>query len=229
MIKTSTYRFIQSVKLEQIQAQIAELAKKPADLQRWGFLKLEYEPTDETTYAIILPSFGEFGNKIARATFGGPDVEKEFLYFGEDPRDNTPGRVSRANVMKYYNQIEDFFERGVRRLSIRKIASRGIKNPYMQQATQEIETKRGPYQKFDAAPSDNDRLIVFMDEPTAFLSYENQQWFRKILMSLLARYSNRLQIFIATNDASLIEKTPGAGFIYTSRGSAQYTKNLIII
>jgi len=59
----------------------------------------------------------------------------------------------------------------------------------------------------------NSQLIVFMDEPTAFLDYDNKYKFRDKINDLLKEFSPRLQFFIATNDPILIEKTPGCRYI----------------
>ncbi len=60
---------------------------------------------------------------------------------------------------------------------------------------------------------EDSKLVVLIDEPTVFLSYRNKYRFKDRIDEIVEKYKGRIQFFIATNDAVLIEKTLGALFI----------------
>jgi len=117
------------------------------------------------------------------------------LFFGK-PRPS-PGQ-------NLYQQLESLFERSVTQFFEEQ------KNPKWEREDYSINGKIkkmfsfGEERPYDTVPEDA-RLCVVMDEPTSFLDVANKYRFLDTVQETAARYRDRIQFFIATNDYALIE------------------------
>lgn len=150
----------------------------------------------------------------------------------------SPGQAVSENIEQRLIDIELFFtekinpkwEADVKDLSSTDTMIDGMRKLpyYLQEAgfftkpTIESELKR-----YESVPDDAE-LIVFMDEPTIYLDYHHKYEFLQKIQELTQRYHPRLQFFIPTNDAVLIEKMPHCCYInlYTPPASATSTFSL---
>jgi hypothetical protein len=72
----------------------------------------------------------------------------------------------------------------------------------------------------------DDSLVMVLDEPSIYLSYGNKKWFSDSVAEAAEKYQGRLQFFISTNDARLIENTPGACYIDFNQSTATHCERL---
>lgn len=81
---------------------------------------------------------------------------------------------------------------------------------------------------YENVPKDNSQLVVFMDEPTAYLDYINKHKFKEKVTQFSKDYGKDLQFFITTNDPILIEKINNATFINLYQKPAITTNEILL-
>ncbi|OGE19652.1 hypothetical protein A3J19_02005 [Candidatus Daviesbacteria bacterium RIFCSPLOWO2_02_FULL_41_8] len=162
------------------------------DLNVWGYLKLGMD--DVPTYAkMILPSPGTRydGQFVNAPTYGDFLIEQLQRQF--EPK--SVGLTQLQYLERQFESVKDFFEKRI-------MATPRTKDEWNWQ--------------FKGKPLDipeDAHLILFMDEPTIALDYLNLFKVRDMILGAVRKYSPRLQVFIATNDPILIERTPEAKFV----------------
>lgn len=208
-----------------------KLMKERTEVNRWRYIKptadenpLYYQqfelPADEesvmkrqqgyNTYLEFNPSFD--GNRMVKIfPFEREIYETIAKRMGKsceyDPDavrrlKNSPGQTLKSDLEKALAHVEDFFEKKV--------------NPRFHPKTDSVAElmSLGEHPRWRPEPVSSDaQLIVFMDEPTLFLDYKAQLWFRDQILTLTQRHGDKLQFFIPTNDATLIERMSDCCYI----------------
>lgn len=154
----------------------------------------------------------DYDGRKVRKRGGGGSPGKKVMYKVETAFDNI-----HAFFMERKNPINPLFAidgHDRRVASMVALYTRGNEQAhYMQRAYTHSS------EPFDVA--EGSQLVVFMDEPTAFLDYRNKYAFRDMLMQVIEKYAPNLQVFVATNDPILIEKTPNGRYIDLYQTPAQ--------
>jgi energy-coupling factor transporter ATP-binding protein EcfA2 len=146
--------------------------------------------------------------KSAPASDEGLELEKQgdfhehhYARFEESWKRQTPGMRTREEHATLFERVEAFFEE--------RILPQG--------GPQQDNFHRNFLVNNMDEPSTYDvdgiGLVLFLDEPTAFLDYRAKHYFRKRLDELVSRYKN-LQVFITTNDAVMVENHDGVFLDY---------------
>ena len=162
---------------------------EPSDVNRWGYLALQ---TPEAPLCVR-----EFAPPRPDFAWNGQEVEAgKYFQFAK----NKPGSFNRGVSSPGQELI---YQLGACLGEIEQIFSENKFVPYGKVVRDYIVV--GGSNRLPAEPLAADgRILLLMDEPTAFLDPLNKSKFRHELFSLLKKHAPRLQVIMTTNDESLI-------------------------
>lgn len=213
-------------------------------LNRWGYVQMHLDknplflqefvlPHDSETvqqekigvhrYCAFDPTFD--GDMIIDFTKNFPMGTEEMKKFGMDipkprPFKSSPGQSLLGELERAFARIDRFF--------VSHINSVWKERDYSQQGRIDdvfsLGMKKEPVEEVPPGSS----LAVFMDEPTIYLDYRNKKKFLGQVQELGRKYAGRLQFFIPTNDAVLIEHAQDCTYIDLYQQPAQAVKCLTL-
>ena len=187
--------------LERLKEQFESLSKTVTDRSVWGYFSPNTENRLYTIDCSPPASFEKFDDHeyLVYDMLGGLFLSAERKNWGKRAADVTED---------LFAKIDDFF-----------LNTRIERRFYLERDMQEILFNTLRYYAYFSnkpfaieVPQDS-QLVVFLDEPTAALSYRNRYRFMDRLVETAQKYSPRLQFFVATNDAVMIEHGPQDAFI----------------
>jgi energy-coupling factor transporter ATP-binding protein EcfA2 len=175
--------------------------REPSDGNRYGYVKPE---TNEPVYIQELaapvppdhPSMnGGWHQGYKPFTYFDPGYDGKNSWLAREGKIQSPGEASHGAIKTSFDRMRQFMEEGLHYpFKLRSSEMGGFIAYSMPQ--QPVQVPR------------NARLVVFMDEQTAFLDPRNAEFFRKGLIDAVERYRPRLQVWLTTNDRYFLEHAP---------------------
>ena len=207
---------------------------EPTDLNIWGYLKLQNAKAGPIYRQSVFPY--AYSRELQQESGNFGDQVSDCTYFNPNRAINAPqgiGKYLWEAIQNGFRDIDRFFERREARIiyQVKDIRTTGwidrlpdgkLKDWYNKKIrnnwsniSDKIDETQGISEhtrNFERVPKDS-RLVVVMDEPTLFLDYRRSSEFGEQLAGALEKYRGRLQIFLATNDRTLVENSSGCKYI----------------
>ena len=227
------FGFITTSAFEQIRMSRKILAE-PTDYNIWGYLKLHNTKGGPIYRQSVFPYAYSRELQQESGNFGDQTIDR--TYFDPNRGIYAPqgiGKYLWEAIQKGFRDIDGFFERSEARIiyevkdfraiewidrlpdgKLKEWYNKRIRNNWgnILDTIDEAQGISEHTRNFEKVP-EGSRLIVVMDEPTLFLDYRKNTEFGEQLAGTLEKYRGRLQIFLATNDRTLIENAPDCKYI----------------
>ena len=227
------FGFITTSAFEQIRMSRKILAE-PTDYNIWGYLKLHNTKGGPIYRQAVLPYAYSGELQQESGNFGDQTIDR--THFDPHRGIYAPQGIGKhlwESIQKGFRDIDRFFERDEARIIYEVKDDRTIRwinnlpegklkdwyNKRLRTNWDTVSDSIDEYQGISENPKnfekvpEGSRLIVVMDEPTLFLDYRKMREFGEQLAETLEKYSGRLQIFLATNDGTLVENATGCRYV----------------
>lgn len=212
---------------------LEQLLSKPTDFNVWRYIKSQIAGSQVYLQEFELPQHKKTQLKMEGSrrsyfefdpTYDGSLLERPENIDAERKWWDESARITGKKVRHYVKPEKTVYDSPGQNLADRlNILFKDIDKFFAESLNPQFNPRKGtseeimdpqsfPIWTYESVPKDA-QLVVFMDEPTAFLDYRSAYKFVDRIQEALARYNPRLQIFIATNDGTLIENAPRCSYI----------------